>query len=265
MHSYETLVSIDLATLITVDNNTFIVLSILIFIKSIYSWFRDIIIEATFLGEHTMAVIQGLRYGMILFIVSEIMFFFSFFWAFFHSSVNPSIWIGGIWPPIGIHPLDPWKLPFLNTLILLSSGVTVTWAHRAMIGRSNKVISTSTNKLEVVNTLTDRQSVILALFMTIVYGCLFTLLQRYEYTQTDFTIADGIYGSTFFVTTGFHGLHVIIGTLFLIVCLVRHYAYHFTREYHFGLEAAIWYWHFVDVIWIILFITIYWWGSNCGL
>jgi heme/copper-type cytochrome/quinol oxidase subunit 3 len=207
-----------------------------------FVWWRDIIREGTLEGQHTARVQSGLRLGMLLFIVSEIMFFFGFFWAFFHSSFNPSPFIGGVWPPAFLAILDPWKIPLLNTLLLLSSGASVTWAHYALISGS---------KLETINSL----------IITILLASIFTLLQYFEYVTSPFSISDGIYGSVFFMTTGFHGFHVLIGTCFLSVCLVRLYLNHFTREHHFGFEAAIWYWHFVDVVWLFLFATIYWWGS----
>lgn len=180
---------------------------------------------------------------MILFIVSEVMFFFSFFWAFFHSSLSPSIWIGCVWPPIGIEPINPWGLPFLNTIILISSGVSVTYAHRSMLA-------------------SYRNGVSIGLFYSILLGVLFTFLQIFEYTVAPFNINDSIYGSIFYVSTGFHGLHVILGTVFLFVTLIRHLKYHFLVEHHFGFEASIWYWHFVDIVWIFLFVVIYWWGGK---
>jgi heme/copper-type cytochrome/quinol oxidase subunit 3 len=179
---------------------------------------------------------------MILFIVSEIMFFVAFFWAFFHSSFNPSPAIGGVWPPAYIVTLDPWKIPLLNTLILLSSGASVTWAHHSIV-------------------LGSKTQAIWALITTVVLAVIFTALQGYEYATAPFSISDSVYGSSFYMATGFHGFHVFIGTCFLAVCLFRLYHNHFTREHHFGFEAAAWYWHFVDVVWLFLFITIYWWGS----
>lgn len=205
-------------------------------------WWRDIIREATFQGHHTHVVQKGLRYGMILFIISEVFFFVAFFWAFFHSSLAPSVELGAVWPPKGIEVLNPWGVPLLNTVILLSSGATVTWAHHSII---------SGNRYEAVMGLT----------LTIVLALIFTALQGLEYYEAPFTIADGIYGSTFFIATGFHGLHVIIGTIFLTVCLVRLIKYHFTKHHHFGFEAAAWYFHFVDVVWLFLFVSIYWWGA----
>jgi len=207
-----------------------------------FCWWRDIVREGTFEGQHTNSVQAGLKMGMILFIASEVMFFVAFFWAFFHSSFNPSPAIGGVWPPAFIATLDPWKIPLLNTILLLSSGASVTWAHHSIV-------------------LGDKFQACVALIVTIVLAVIFTGLQGYEYISAPFTIADSVYGSTFYMATGFHGFHVFIGTCFLAVCLGRLYYNHFTREHHFGFEAAAWYWHFVDVVWLFLFITIYWWGS----
>lgn len=190
-------------------------------------WFADIIMEATHEGNHTYKVQQGVRMGMCLFIASEIMFFFSFFWAFFHASLAPPLDTGGLWPPLKLETLDSWGLPILNTLILLSSGMTITWAHRAML-HGNR------------NGITD------SLIATIVYGLFFTSIQYYEYAVGPFSINDSSFGSLFFMLTGFHGIHVLIGTIFLIVCLFRHLNYHFTDYHHVGFEAAAWYWHFVD-------------------
>ena len=207
-----------------------------------FCWWRDIIREGTIEGQHTESVQAGLRLGVLLFIVSEIMFFFAFFWAFFHSSFNPGLAIGGVWPPAYLTVLDPWKIPLLNTIILLSSGATVTWAHHCIVEGL-------------------KEDGLKALLSTIVLAIIFTLLQFYEYNSASFTISDGIYGSTFYMATGFHGFHVFVGTCFLGVCTYRLFNNHFTREHHFGFEAAAWYWHFVDVVWLFLFITIYWWGS----
>jgi len=214
----------------------------LMILYMMFCWWRDIIREGTFEGQHTAKVQSGLRLGVLLFIVSEIMFFFAFFWAFFHSSFNPSIAIGGVWPPAFLAILDPWKIPYLNTIILLSSGASVTWAHHAIVYGS-------------------KAHGCIALIITILFAVIFTLLQGLEYVTAPFSISDGIYGSTFYMATGFHGFHVFIGTCFLFVCLIRLYFNHFTTQHHFGFEAAAWYWHFVDVVWLFLFITIYWWGS----
>ena len=207
-----------------------------------YRWFGDIVLESTFEGNHTKAVVDGLKMGMILFIVSEVMFFFSFFWSFFHSAVSPSIAINCLWPPLHIQILDPWVLPFDNTAILLMSGVTVTWCHRAIYQGALSQAKIS-------------------LFYTVVLGVWFIIQQYIEYTGASFSINDSIYGSVFYMATGFHGFHVIIGTIFLFFCLIRLLKNHFTIEQHFGFDAAAWYWHFVDVVWLFLFVTIYWWSS----
>ncbi len=209
---------------------------------TIYQWWRDIIREGTYQGHHTPIVQKGLRYGIILFIVSEVFFFAGFFWAFYHSSLVPTHDLGGCWPPTGITPLNPLEVPLLNTSVLLASGVSITWAHHSLIeGKRNHINQ--------------------ALLITILLGLYFTILQASEYFETPFSISDGIYGSTFFIATGFHGLHVIIGTTFLVVCLLRQLKFHFTSKHHFGFEAAAWYWHFVDVVWLFLYVSIYWWGS----
>jgi cytochrome c oxidase subunit 3 len=217
-------------------------LGILMILYVMFCWWRDVIREATIEGQHTQSVQSGLKMGVILFIVSEIMFFVAFFWAFFHSSFNPSPAIGGVWPPAFIATLDPWKIPLLNTFLLLSSGASVTWAHHSII-------------------MGSKSQTCLALEITIIIAIIFTTLQGYEYATAPFTISDSVYGSSFYMATGFHGFHVAVGTCFLTVCLIRFYYDHFTKEHHFGFEAAAWYWHFVDVVWLFLFITIYWWGS----
>lgn len=217
-------------------------LGFLMVLYTMFVWWRDVIREATFEGHHTSVVQVGLRYGMLLFIVSEVMFFVAFFWAFFHSSISPTVELGAVWPPKGITILNPWEVPLLNTAILLLSGATITWAHHSIIaGRRNQAIY--------------------GLVFTILLAFFFTALQGMEYVEATFKISDGIYGTTFFMATGFHGFHVIVGTLFITVCLIRLIKYHFTRQHHFGFEAASWYWHFVDVVWLFLFISIYWWGS----
>lgn len=214
----------------------------IITILTIYQWWRDISREGTFQGLHTYPVTIGLRWGIILFIVSEVFFFVSFFWAFFHSSLSPTVELGITWPPIGIIPFNPFQIPLLNTAILLASGVTVTWAHHSLIEGNHSQATQG-------------------LFFTVLLGVYFTILQAYEYIEAPFTIADAVYGSTFFMATGFHGIHVLIGTTFLIVCLIRHINHHFSKTHHFGFEAAAWYWHFVDIVWLFLYVSIYWWGG----
>ena len=194
--------------------------------------------------DHTPIVQHGLRVGMLLFIASEVMFFFAFFWAFFHATIPAINAIAHtVWPPKGVVPFDTWGLPFLNTLILLTSGATVTIAHHAI--RHG-----------------DRSKTAFWILLTVLLGMLFTALQAYEYAHAAFGFKDGIYSSTFFMATGFHGFHVIVGTLFLLVCFFRVKAGHFTAEQHVGFEAAAWYWHFVDVVWLFLFTCIYWWAAR---
>nr|YP_009826325.1 cytochrome c oxidase subunit 3 [Argonauta nodosus]QCI56223.1 cytochrome c oxidase subunit 3 [Argonauta nodosus] len=214
----------------------------LLMIMTMFQWWRDIVRESTFQGFHTIKVYNGLRWGMMLFILSEVCFFFAFFWAYFHSSLAPNTDIGACWPPIHIYPLNPFQIPLLNTSILLASGVSVTWAHHSLMGNN---INYS----------------IQAMIVTILLGFYFSILQALEYMETSFSISDSIYGSTFFVATGFHGLHVMIGSTFLFLCLLRIILNHFSSSHHFGFEAAAWYWHFVDVVWLFLYTFVYWWGS----
>ena len=248
-------------------------------IATAFLWWRDVIREAHG-GDHTPIVQLHLRYGMLLFIASEVMFFLAWFWAYFDASLFPgdvytlentkevvgmvqrNQLFGGQWPPVPVdatdaalpstgapipgyfkHTFDPWSVPLLNTLILLSSGCTVTWAHHELLKN-------------------NRRGLIIGLVLTVLLGMLFTALQAYEYQHAGFSYAGHTYGSTFFMATGFHGAHVIIGTIFLLVCLLRAMAGHFTPKQHFGFEAAAWYWHFVDVVWLFLFASIYVWGAG---
>ena len=215
---------------------------IVILLATLFMWWVDVVKEAEVQGHHTPVVQIGLRYGMALFIASEVMFFAAFFWAFFDASLFPKQAIGGVWPPEGIMTFDPFSLPLLNTLILLTSGCTVTWAHHAL--REG-----------------DRKALIQGLAITVALGLLFTAVQAYEYAHAPYGFTQTVFASTFFMATGFHGFHVIVGTTFLIVCLVRSLKGHFTPQHHFGFEAAAWYWHFVDVVWLFLFIFVYIWGG----
>ena len=201
-------------------------------------WFRDVIIEGTYLGDHTRQVQKGLQIGILLFIVSEVFAFLSVFWAFFHSSLSPAIEIGGVWPPQGITPLDPFAIPLLNTILLVSSGAFVTYGHHALIHG-------------------DRRGAILGMFLTILFAVIFTILQYYEYSEAAFTMSDSVYGSSFYASTGLHGLHVILGTIFISVAFIRLINYHLPDTHHQGCEAAILCWHFVDVVWLFLFIAVY--------
>ncbi len=216
---------------------------------TMFAWWSDTVKESH-QGHHTPVVSLHLRYGMIMFIASEVMFFVAWFWAFFDASLFPGEaaqvarveHTGGVWPPQGIEVLDPWHLPLFNTIILLLSGTTVTWAHHALIEN-------------------DRKTLKWMLFITVLLGILFSYVQGYEYAHAPFAFSESIYGATFFMATGFHGFHVLVGTIFLIVCLLRAMAGHFRPEKHFGFEAAAWYWHFVDVVWLFLFCAIYVWAS----
>jgi cytochrome c oxidase subunit 3 len=211
-----------------------------------YAWWADVIVEAH-QGDHTPVVTIGLRYGFIMFIMSEIMFFAAWFWSFFKHAMYPmgpqSPAIDGQFPPAGIETFDPWHLPLINTLILLCSGAAATWAHHALVHEDN------------------REDVKNGLILSVLLGVLFTGLQAYEYGHAAFGLAGNIYGANFFMATGFHGFHVVIGTIFLFVCYIRVRRGHFTPERHIGFEAAAWYWHFVDVVWLFLFASIYVWGQ----
>uniref|UniRef100_UPI0030FEB765 cytochrome c oxidase subunit 3 n=1 Tax=Vespula orbata TaxID=2684586 RepID=UPI0030FEB765 len=208
---------------------------------SLYQWWRDVVREGTFQGMHTSSMIKNLKMGMILFIISEIFFFISLFWAYFHMALSPSIEIGMLWPPKNIIMFNPYDIPLLNSIILITSGMTITWSHHSLL--SNKL-----------------SSAINILIYTICLSMMFSLCQAFEYYQAPFTIADSVFGSIFFLTTGFHGIHVFIGTLFLMVCLMRMINNHFSKNHHIGYEAAIWYWHFVDIVWLFVYMWIYWWS-----
>ena len=227
------------------------IIGLLGIIGTMIVWWRDVIDEAQNKGDHTPVVQLHMRYGMVLFIMSEVMFFVAWFWAYFDAGflANDPIqyerqaFTGGEWPPKGITTLDPWGLPLMNTLILLLSGTTVTSAHQALIEG-------------------DREGLKKWLWWTVILGAIFMFVQIYEYGHTSFDIANNIYGTTFFMATGFHGFHVFVGTIFLAVCLWRARKGHFSQRHHFGFEAAAWYWHFVDVVWLFLFVFIYIWGAS---
>jgi len=234
---------------VNIANPWLLFIGLIVVLYTMYAWWNDTIKEAHE-GSHTQVVSIHLRYGMILFIASEVMFFVAWFWAFFDASLFPdeiqqvsrTAYTGGVWPPEGIEVLDPLHLPLFNTIILLLSGTTVTWAHHSLIHNERGMLK-------------------LMLALTVALGILFSCVQFYEYAVAPFAFKDSIYGSTFFMATGFHGFHVLVGTIFLIICLLRAMAGHFTPKQHFGFEAAAWYWHFVDVVWLFLFFAIYVWGS----
>lgn len=205
-----------------------------------FLWWKDFSRESM-LGYHTHKLEVRLRISMLLFILSEVFFFVSFFWAFYDASLAPSIELGIVWPPKGILPLSVYSVPLLNTVILLTSGITVTWAHHSLI-----------------NNFFYKRFV--SLLFTVVLGAYFLYIQYLEYREAQFAISDGAYGRTFFMATGFHGIHVIVGTLFLTYSLFNLLSGKLLFNHHFSFEAAAWYWHFVDVVWLILFISIYWWG-----
>jgi len=217
-----------------------VIFSVLLTILVSFLWWKDFSRERM-LGYHTHKLELSLRIGILLFILSEVFFFVSFFWAFYDSSLSPSVELGLVWPPMGIIPLSVYSVPLLNTVILLTRGITVTWAHHSLI---NNFFSKS----------------FLSLLLTIVLGVYFLYMQYIEYSEAQFAISDGVYGSTFFIATGFHGIHVMVGTLFLSYSLYNLVGAKLLYNHHFSFEAAAWYWHFVDVVWLILFISIYWWG-----
>lgn len=205
-------------------------------------WWRDISREATFQGHHRYLVATGMRWGIGLFITSEVLFFFAFFWAYFHVRLSPTLDVGFQWPPVATPPINPLGVPLLNTVVLLSSGLTVTWCHHAILNR-------------------DHYNAVTACVLTVLLGIYFLFIQILEYLDAPFTFSDSVYGSIFFLATGFHGAHVFIGIFILSVIGFRLYNGHFSRNHHFGFEAAAWYWHFVDVVWVILYLCVYFWGS----
>lgn len=207
------------------------------------SWVLDIIDEATNVGDHTIAVQMGLTSGFLLFIVSEIMLFFGFFWAFFHSSLSPSILLGAQYPPVGITSIPVYMFPLYNTLLLLLSGITVTWLHKAIVLGSTK------NSMD-------------SSFFTIGLGLAFFILQMCEYYESPFNYNNSVYGCVFFMLTGLHGFHVFVGIVCLFLCFLRIVLNQFTVKHHNGLIFAIWYWHFVDIVWLFLFVTVYCWGNS---
>jgi cytochrome c oxidase subunit 3 len=228
-------------------NYAVLVLGVAVVLATAFLWWRDVLKESR-AGVHSAVVRLGLRYGMMMFIASEVMFFVAFFWAYFNFALYPDHMSGAaanaVWPPAGTHTFDPFHLPFLNTMILLLSGCTVTWAHHSLIEG-------------------DRRGLLYGLASTVLLGLSFTTCQAIEYSDAPFKFVNGgVYPSTFFLATGFHGFHVIIGTIFLAVCWFRAKDGQFTPERHFGLEAAAWYWHFVDVVWLFLFICIYLFGAG---
>ena len=225
-----------------ISNNIFIFISLITVLYSMTLWFKDIIAESTYLGDHTIAVKRGLNQGFLLFVVSEILIFSSLFWAYLHSALNPTMEIGMSWPPMGIEAISPAELPLLNTIILLASGVTITYAHHALING-------------------NRSNTLYGFIYSTLLIALFVFCQILEYSFAGFTISDGVYGSTFFALTGLHGIHMIMLVIMLVVCTWRVYNYDFTNTSHVGAETTILYLHGLDVIWLFIYIIVYWWGS----
>nr|QYC94852.1 cytochrome c oxidase subunit 3 [Amblyseius swirskii] len=218
----------------------FLIINLMMIITTMFLWWRDIIRESSYQGHHTFNVYQSMKISMILFISSEIMFFLSFFWCYFYISLAPELEMGNTWPPTGISPMNPYQTPLLNTLILLTSGATISWTHYSILCKKH---NKSIKKLS----------------MTILLGVIFSLLQLMEYSLAEFCMNDSIFGSIFFMATGFHGIHVLIGTSFLTYNLHQLYTSQFSNTHHFSFEASAWYWHFVDVVWIYLYTFMYWW------
>lgn len=224
------------------NSGYFVLIALVLVALTMALWFRDVISEGTFIGNHTAAVQRGINMGVALFIVSEALFFLAIFWAYFHSALSPTAELGGEWPPLGVDSINAFELPLLNTMLLLASGITITYAHHSIINgyRNGSLYGT---------------------MLTLIFAIIFTLFQGVEYAVSSFTFSDGSYGSTFYFGTGFHGVHVVIGTIFLAVGFFRLWAYHLTENHHLGLESGILYWHFVDVVWLFLFLSVYYWGS----
>lgn len=221
-------------------------IGLLAVVATMFFWWKDVVYEAVVEKAHSNITYLGMRYGMALFIASEVMFFVAFFWAFFNASLFPTAEMGYVWPPENTEIIKPFELPFLMTMILLLSGCTVTWAHHEIL-HGNAVQAAKATGL------------------TVILGAIFLCFQVYEYAHAPFGFTEGIYSSAFYMATGFHGFHVFVGTVFLFVCYLRMKKGHFTAERHFGFEAAAWYWHFVDVVWLFLFVAIYFWGNTIGM
>lgn len=222
-------------------NYYLVLFGIFLLILCLYQWWRDVVRESTFQGFHTLKVLNGIKIGIILFIISEIFFFISIFWCYFHIFLSPRIEIGSLWPPKNIVIFNPYHIPLLNTIILLSSGVSITWCHYSIL-------------------IKKKITRLIRLSITIILGIVFSFYQYKEYERCSFTIRDSVYGSIFFISTGFHGLHVLIGTVFLIINLFRLILNNYSSLHHFGFEAAAWYWHFVDIVWLFLYLLIYFWS-----
>lgn len=216
--------------------------STLLLVGCIVFWWLDVIREGTIYGSHTSFVRKGLSSGFLWFLLTEVLVFAGVFWGYLDAAISPNVELGMIWPPIGVITINAWELPFLNTVLLLSSGAFVTWSHHGIINN-------------------DREKIMKGIWMCLTLILIFTIFQLLEYKWAPFTLSDGVYGSVFYAGTGLHGFHVLIGTVFLGVILVRLYNYTLTARHHLGLEIAILYAHFVDVVWLLLFCVFYYWGA----
>lgn len=223
-----------------IGNMNAVYLALLSLLGSSVLWFRDVIAEATYLGDHTIAVRKGINMGFLLFVVSEVLIFSGLFWAYFHSAMSPDVLLGGVWPPVGIQAVQPTELPLLNTIILLASGATATYSHHALIEG-------------------NRKNALSGLFITLWLIIIFVACQYIEYTNATFTISDGVYGSVFYAGTGLHFLHMVMLAAMLAVNYWRMRNYHLTSQHHVGYETTIIYLHVLDVIWLFLYIVFYWW------
>lgn len=222
--------------------NLILLINLTLIISIFFLWWRDIIRERTFQGNHNFNIINLIKLRIILFIISELFLFISFFWNFLHNSLAPSIELGLNWPPKNIIFFNPILIPILNTIILLTSSFTVTLTHLYLLNNNKK-------------------KSILFINLTIILSIYFLFLQIIEYKQATFTFSDSIFGSSFYIATGFHGIHVLIGTIFLLTNLIRIINIQISFIHHIRFELAAWYWHFIDIIWLILYITFYWWNN----
>lgn len=220
-----------------------VIISLISLVISLYFWWKEVIIEGTYQGLHTKEVQKNLTIGFMLFVLSEAIIFFSFFFAYFYNSLIPSVNVGGIWPPVGIETLDASAIPLLNTVILFMSGISVTASQHYIVAK-------------------NRKNAIIYLLLTVILGIIFLYFQFYEYQNSLFSISDSVFGASFFLLTGFHGFHVLIGVLFLVTSLLRLIAYHYSENHFLNATFASIYYHFVDVVWIILYGVIYCWGSG---
>nr|YP_009935111.1 Cox3 [Metschnikowia kipukae]QNS22953.1 Cox3 [Metschnikowia kipukae] len=224
------------------NNNFYMLFNMFSVLYVLTLWFKDVVAESTYLGDHTKAVKTGLTQGFYLFVVSEMLMFSSLFWAYLHSSLNPTMEMGMAWPPAGMEAISPSELPLLNTIMLLASGVTITMGHHALMN-------------------SNRKDTLYGFIFTTLLMALFVMLQGLEYMFSSFTMSDGVYGSTFFSLTGTHGVHMIMLFIMLAVCSWRVYNYDFTNNSHVFAEATVLYLHVLDMLWLFMYMMCYWWGS----